>query len=93
VGQQRNGDSLVHAAYGILDTVESTLEFRRVPYDSERMCRRMRGLRYDEQLIHLLEPATEQNPLWGKNGLWLAWRRMYREQDWGWEPIIPDDQR
>jgi hypothetical protein len=90
VGQPRNADPLVHAAYGILDMAASTFEFRRVPYDSEPTRLAMAGRNYDISLIWMLEGAHDKNPL-KDNGLWIEWRRTYKEQPWGWEPADLND--
>lgn len=87
VGQPRNGDAQVHAAYGILDTAASTFEFRRVPYDSERVRLAMAARDYDISLIHLLMGNHHDHPLRPNNSWWLDWQRTYQERPWGWEPV------
>ena len=90
VGQPRNPDPQVHAAYGILDTEESTFEFRRAPYDSRPMRLAMPG-HYDLSLTWWLEGAHPDNPLWAPNNwLWLEWERTYAWQEGCWEPIDPN---
>jgi hypothetical protein len=68
----------------------STFEFRRVPYDSEPTRLAMAGRNYDISLIWMLEGAHDKNPL-KDNGLWIEWRRTYKEQPWGWEPADLND--
>ena len=90
VGQPRDRDPEAHAAYGILDTGAVTFEFRRVPYDSERM-RRGISAKYDApSLCHMLEGAYLSNPAWNSKG-WRMWARYYRRHPWGWEPIGGDE--
>jgi len=91
VGMPRNFDTLVHAAYGILDTEASTFEFRRVTYDSEptRLAMARRG--YDISFIRQLAPHREGNAFRQNDGIWLAWQRTYRSQPWGWEPENPEE--
>jgi hypothetical protein len=95
VGQPRNPDPLVHAAYGILDTDAATFEFRRAPYDSEPT--RLAMPRYsdgDFPYIWFLEGAHPWNPLWAPNNwLWQQWKRnyKYKEQTECWEPVDPDN--
>ncbi|MBC8492362.1 MAG: metallophosphoesterase family protein [Chloroflexi bacterium] len=91
VGQPRNGDRMVHASYGILDTKASTFEFRRVLYDSEPTLLDMAVLDYDPSLIYFLKGNDDGNPLQGKSAIWLEWQRTYREQPWGWEPVSSNE--
>jgi hypothetical protein len=97
VGLPRNPDPLVHAAYGILDTDASTFEFRRVPYDSERMRLAIQRREYDGELVRplikQLEGAEEHSYFWSHDPNALEWKRHYREQSWGWEPIRNKYQR
>ncbi len=60
VGQPRNSDPRVHAAYGILDTANCAFMFRRVFYDSERTRLKMAELNYDRDPIRLSSRAITQ---------------------------------
>lgn len=88
VGQPRNGDKWPHAAYGILDLAQATFSFHRVTYDPGNMQRKMKGLKYPEHFIELLDgrhPGTKLNsPLWGK------WDQVYEAVPNGWKPRNPD---
>lgn len=88
VGQPRNSDPRVHAAYGILDTANCAFMFRRVFYDSERTRLKMAELNYDRDLIRQLEGNHVHSALRHTHALWLEWERTYRAQPWGWEPIV-----
>ena len=86
VGFPRNGDELVHAAYGILDTNADTFEFRRVCYDSESTRSKItQKPLYDIRLVRLLEGNHPGNPLRDR-GMWDQWNDNYTRRDWGWQP-------
>ena len=87
VGQPLNGDRMVHAAYGILDTEHDTFEFRRVPYDCTPVCEKMVAFNYPEYFIYLLAGNSPHNPISSRSKPWLEWRKIYAERPWGWEPI------
>lgn len=87
VGQPRNGDPMVHASYGVLDTDACTFQFCRAPYDSERIRLAMAALHYDPYLIHMLRANDEYNPIGRTNALWQQWHDTYRSRPWGWEPM------
>lgn len=87
VGQPRNGDRMVHAAYGILDTEADTFEFRKVPYDCEPTCKKMMRYGYERNLIDMLRGNHDHNPIKQGNMLWLRWRQTYEERPWGWQPL------
>jgi predicted phosphodiesterase len=86
VGQPRNGDEEVHAAYGILDTEKATFAFQRVLYDSKRMREMMYS--YDLKLVHMLEGNHDGNPLRGTHSIWSAWKKHYQWDSEGeqWSP-------
>lgn len=88
VGQPRNGDPMVHAAYGILDTQGTTFEFRRVPYNSEPTRLAMGRLNYDISLIRLLEPSPADHPGRYNKSYRVEWYKTYRETPEGWEPLV-----
>ncbi len=92
VGQPRNSDPRVHAAYGILDTSACAFMFRHVPYDAERTRLKMAELDYDLNLIRQLEGNHAASALRDTHALWLEWDRTYRSQSWGWEPVTSNEQ-
>ena len=91
VGQPRNSDPRVHAAYGILDTGNCAFMFRRVFYDSERTRLKMAELNYDRDLIQQLEGNHVNSALRDTHALWHEWERTYSPQSWGWEPITANE--
>jgi predicted phosphodiesterase len=86
VGQPRNCYLDPHADYGILDTEDSTFEFRCVYYDPLRTISAMADLDYDIRLSRVLQGCRPENPLWDDNPLWKLWRHTYKCKPWGWEP-------
>lgn len=64
VGQPRNPDPVMHAAYGILDTDMHTFQFRRVPYNVQGTLVRMAALGYPPILRHILRGYHPENPVW-----------------------------
>lgn len=87
VGQPRNGDSMVHAAYGILDTESSKFAFRRVPYDCRPTCGKMQANGYPRYLIDILKGNHPGNALSSSNDLWMRWKKVYEPAPWGWRPV------
>jgi predicted phosphodiesterase len=100
VGQPRIPDSRTHAAYGTLDIANSTFEFHRVEYDPQEVLLSLSSQNniYAEVLIHLLEGARPENPLWrrGTPVTWSHWKSFYQEvhndgRVYEWRPLHIDE--
>lgn len=93
VGQPRNPDREVHAAYGIIDTEKQTFQFQRVVYDAEPTRILMGQLGYPAMPRLFLIGAGPRHEFWGngyqkKSWSWHEWERIYEwDEDCGWKVI------